>query len=239
MSDFGDRAKLKAEQMAKKASRVRTAEMLKRRMEYAKEGTIYYKAGKYREANERYLKYLQIVEEWKGVKAGTLHPSQFDPKRDAGEMILMAGIFWDMAKLYDRSKAKAKGGVDPMKNYLDLYVLFSKGMPYQSLCAETIRKYLLNDKAVHRGAFKDAYTALGGGRCFIVGAVGEYTDVATLGILRGYRDDELSSHAFGRFLIRVYYSVGPLAAVAVKRVPIFAQKKLAKIFNRMAQKILF
>ncbi len=231
--NFKSNAKRRAQQMSERAQRERQEEMVKRRMILAREGTLLYQGGKYQEAMDRFARYFGIVEDWKGVTSGTLHPSHFDGKKDSAELLLITGIYWDISRLYDRSKRKESEV--QLKKYLDCFVLFSKGMPYQHLCSEMLRKYLTQDKPVHRGPFKDAYAALGGGKCFIASSVNEWADPATLGRLRGLRDQVLLPNRLGRVLVRIYYGLGPIAAGVMRRMPVFTQKILARQIDSLAR----
>lgn len=221
--------------MSERAQRERQEEMVKRRMLLAREGTLLYQAGKFQDAMDRFARYFGIVEDWKGVTSGTLHPSHFDGKKDSAELLLITGIYWDIARLYDRSKRKESEV--QLKKYLDCFVLFSKGMPYQHLCSEMLRKYLTQDKPVHRGPFKEAYAALGGGKCFIASSVNEWADPATLGRLRGFRDESLLPNRAGRTFVRAYYWFGPVLARAVRMTPNFVQKLIARLMDAIARRL--
>jgi hypothetical protein len=218
----------KIKEAKEKAEKDRRIAMFKMRMNIAREGVLYYQKGNYKEAIEHFYRYLAILEEWKKVKPGNLELSQFDLKKDVAELLLLSGIFWDLAKVHDRSAKKDKS---KLKFNLDKFVMFSKGMPYQYMCAELIRKYLMNNKPVNRAMFKDAHIRLGGSKCFIATSVEEYCDEQTLPRLRKFRDQKLMSSKVGRLMVSVYYQVGPWIARGILRLPESSQRSIARTLN--------
>ena len=83
----------------------------------------------------------------------------------ATELVLITGIYWDLARTYDRMRGKENQR--QMKEFLGQFVVFARGASYQALCTETLRKYLAAEKAIHRGDFRAAYKQLGKSTCFI------------------------------------------------------------------------
>ena len=231
MSDLSARARKKIQEQQEKAEKDRQVAMFKQRMDIARMGVLYYQQGKYKEALEHFYRYLGILEQWKKVKSGQLELRHFDQKKDVAELLLLSGIFWDLAKLVDRSAKKDKS---QLRINLDKFVMFAKGMPYQHMCAELVRKYLMNDKPQNRAIFKDAHIQLGGGKCFIATAVEDYCAADTLFWLRKYRDERLLPHRMGRVFVRTYYIIGPYIARLTLRLPLFVQKKLAHVFDKIS-----
>ncbi len=225
------KARKKVKDELEKSNKDRKLKMFQRRMELARQGTVYYKQGKMKDAVNCFYKYLDVLEQWKEAKQGTLEPKHFDHKKDVAELLLLTGIFWDLAKLYDRAGKKEEVR---LKSFLDRYVLFSKGMPYQHVCAELCRKYLVNGNPVHRGMFKDVHVALGGGKCFIATAVEDYCEPETLPILRKFRDEVLLQNLYGKAFVAFYYCVGPWLARGLLRLPEAVQKSTAKVIVRIA-----
>ena len=224
------RKKVKAEM--EKAERERTLNLFQKRMELARVGAVSFKAGKLKESATAYYQYLDILERTKGVKQGGLAPAQFDLKKDIAEMLLVSGVFWDLAKLHDKISKKDTAKLD---NYLRLFILFSKNMPYQYVSAELLRKYMVNGLPIHKANFKDAHLQLGGGRCFIATAVQPLCADETLPSLRDFRDQVLMENVLGRCFVKIYYQVGPLAAAVILRTPIYFRKQIAKFLDRFAQ----
>jgi hypothetical protein len=121
--------------------------------------------------------------------------------------------------------------------YLDRFVMFSKGLPFQHISSELIRKYLVNSLPKNRKEFKDAHIQLGGGQCFIATAVEDYCEPETLPALRKFRDEVLLKNFAGRGFVKVYYKLGPNCARIVLRTPEKFQRALARVFNTISEKL--
>ncbi|OFZ20212.1 MAG: hypothetical protein A2X94_09945 [Bdellovibrionales bacterium GWB1_55_8] len=217
VDDVISRARKKVQRAIEQAERDNRNRLLKRRIELANAGVRAYEAGRIGEAVQNFLGYLKILEEWKGVGQGGLTPTLFDPKKDVYELLLISAVYWDLTKLFDRTKSEERR--KEFLHYMEKYILFSKGMPFEPLCAETLRKYVNLEKPVHRAEFRNAYKVLSGSNCFVATALLDVTDPRTLPSLRTYRDQVLARHAGGRLLIRVYYRFGPLAAQVTDCLP--------------------
>jgi hypothetical protein len=137
---------------------------------------------------------------------------------DVAELLLISGVYWDLAKLFDRTKSPQRQA--DFKHYLEKYILFSKGQPFQHVCLETLRKYIANDKPVHTAEFKHAYKIMGGSSyCFVATSLADVCDERTLGRLRHFRDARLKRHAAGRGFVAWYYRSGPAMAAWADRQP--------------------
>jgi hypothetical protein len=229
------RARRRVKAQMEKYERERLLALFNKRMTLAREGAMKFKDGKYREALMAYYQYLDILERTKEVKPGGLEPRLFDDKKDIAELLLLTGVFWDLAKIQD--KVKGAGNVEKLNFYMDRFVLFSKGMPYQHISAELVRKYLVNGIPRNRKAFKSAHIRLGGNKCFMVTAVEDYCDPSTLPKLRDYRDTVLSRSWAGRGFVRVYYCVGPVLARGLLELPEAVQTRVARGFDGLARRI--
>lgn len=232
--DVVTRAKRKVQRQIEDQERDRKNKLLKRRIEIAVTGVKAQEAGKTMEAMGHYMNYLHLLEDWKGVKSGGLTPTHFDKSKDLYELLLISGMFWDLAKIFDRMKSPDKK--KQFLHYLEKYVQFSKGMPFQPLCKETLRKYVQNDKGIHHLEFKNAYKQLGGSdsNCFIATALMEEVQPQTIPSLRSYRDKYLLKTARGRAFIAIYYRLGPPLAVVIERLPHSIRVQLAKVIDAIA-----
>jgi hypothetical protein len=228
------RARKKVKAQIEKSERDRLMLLFTKRMELARKGTLSFKEGKVVDAVLNYTAYIEVLEKTKGLSKGSLEPKHFDRKKDIAELLLMCGVFWDLAKMYDRPKKK---DLDKLKHYLDRFVLFSKGMPYQNISSEMVRKYLVNSLPKNRNEFKDAHIKLGGGKCFIATAVEDDCAPATLPILRKFRSEVLLPNFGGRMFVKIYYRLGPPCARVVLKMPETFKKVLARRFDGLAQKI--
>jgi hypothetical protein len=147
-------------------------------------------------------------------------------------MLLLAGIFWDLARLYDRTTSEGK--VAKMREFLSRYILFSKNTPYEPICAETLRKYIRDNKCIHRNEFKQVYATINKTRCFISTELAEHLEDETLPSLWRFRDQKLRLSPVGRGFIRTYYSVSPFIIPLLRRSPNFIRKAFAKVLDQIA-----
>lgn len=205
------------------------------RLELARAGISAYQRRKLTEAVNHFLTYIKILEEIKDVPVGGLLPAHFDAKRDLPELLMISGVYWDLVKLYDRTKSKERHR--EFLHYLEKYIAFSRGMPFQHLCAEALRKYLSGDKPVHREDFKNAYKVLSVHQCFIATALNDQLEPESLETLRAFRDQVLSHHTLGKGFIRFYYRVGPSLALATDRLSLRKRKLLARLIDQIAHRV--
>lgn len=201
-------------------------ELLRKRIEIAKEGVALYKAGQVIGAMRRYSQYILILEMWKKCGKGGLGPEHFDNKKDLFETVLISGIFWDFSRLYDKSKRPEQRA--DLRMYLQKYVAFSKGFPYQPLSKEALRRYLNSGRCTHVDDFKWAYKQLGGEKCFIAHALIYELDWQDIRILMDFRDQVLNRSRAGRAFVRVYYGIAPFFAKQIEKLPTAVKKLLAR-----------
>ncbi|MBI2711686.1 MAG: hypothetical protein HYX41_02320 [Bdellovibrio sp.] len=205
------------------------------RLELARAGISAYQRRKLTEAVNHFLTYIKILEEIKDVSPGGLLPSHFDAKQDLPELLMISGVYWDLVKLYDRTKSKERQ--KEFHHYLEKYVAFSKGMPFQHLCAEALRKYLTGDKPVHREEFRYAYKILSVHQCFVATALNDLLKPGSLENLRRYRDESLAHSVWGRAFIRFYYRVGPSLALQTDRLSPKTRRFLARVVDQVADRV--
>ena len=209
------------------ASRVRDAfeqaqedrrrDLFRQRLELAKQGVSKFQSKEMGRSALAFHSYIRVLEELKGVPEGGLNPSHFDVRKDIAEILLLSGIYWDLAKAYDRTRSEEKQR--EFRLYLNQFVSFSKGFPHQNLSAETLRKFLMTNRAIHTEDFKQAYKIMAPSRCFVVTAVLEFTGPDDLVLLRRLRDEVLKKSDWGRALVALYYRQGPRLAAWVGSLP--------------------
>lgn len=230
------RARRNAEMQMEHQEKMHRLAMLRRRIELAQSGVRAFENHKLAEAVKNFHSYLRILEDWKGVPEGKLSPSLFDTKNDVAELLLISGVYWDLTKLYDRTRSNERQR--DFMHYLEKYIAFSKGMPFQHVCVETLRKYISNDKPIHKAEFKNAYKMLGGGgTCFVASSLMDVCDVDTLPRLRVFRDERLAGSAGGRAFIRWYYRNGPRMAAVCDRAPAGLRSVLARGLDWVARRV--
>lgn len=211
-------------------------ELMKRRIELARQGFRYYQQHQISDAVKAFHTYLRIVEDWKGVPEGGLHPKLFDRQKEAAELLLISGVYWDLTKLYDRTKSKTKN--KEFLHYIEKYVIFSRGMPHQAISTETLRKYVVTDRPKHKEEFKSAYKVLSDGKsCFVATSLADVCDAETLPRLRRFRDEVLEPRPAGRRFIDWYYKSGPSIADAVTRLPQPVRKAMGWSLDQVARAV--
>lgn len=209
-------------------------ELLRKRVDIAKEGLRLMQTGHVVEAIKHYQQYILILEFWKKCGRDGLTIDHFDRSKDLYEIVLLSGIYWDMAKLYDR--AKREDQKEELNLCLSKYVTFSKGMPFQPLSGEALRRYLGSGRCRHRVEFKRTYAALTGERCFIATSLLDVTDPLTIIRLRNFRDGQLRHRRAGRVFIILYYRYSRLAVPVLDRAPHIVRKFLGLILDKIALK---
>jgi hypothetical protein len=210
-------------------------ELLRKRVEIAKEGANAYAKNRYIDALKKYQQYLLILEMWKKCGKDGLAPDHFDVKKDIYEMILICGIYWDMAKFFDRAKRADQR--QELNLCLQKFVQFSKGFKYQPLSSEALRRYMGSGHCKHRDDFRKAYVTLTGERCFIATALIDVTEFETLDRLRTFREEKLIRTRLGRTLIRLYYSLSPTLAALLSLLPDRVRKITGRALNRLAKRL--
>lgn len=220
------------EQIAGAWERYRT-DLYEKRLDFARRGFKLYRDHHVLEAVQAYHTYIKILEEWKQVPEGGLRPDHFNLEKDKSELLLLTGIYWDLVKVYDRSKGPQ--ATKDFKRYLEQYIIFSRGTQHGGLALETIRKYMISNKPRHKVEFKNAFKRLGGTDCFVVTSLLDHIEPTTLDVMRNYRDETLSQYWMGRVFIRVYYRIGPTVAWCLDQMPNRFRAGVARMIDYMAK----
>ncbi len=190
----------------------RQRESWRKRIAIARKGMAQYEDAKFGEALHTFREYLAILEHHHSVPAGGLRPSIFDAKKEAGELLLISGIYWDLAKIYDRIKGKQLD----LRLSLNKFYEFSAGRPHVILASEAMRRYIASDKCTNKEDFKNTHRLLRNTltKCFIASAVfGPLSP--EVAVLQQFRDQRLLPWAPGRAFIAFYYRISPPVARAL------------------------
>ncbi|MBU6376077.1 MAG: hypothetical protein KGQ59_08785 [Bdellovibrionales bacterium] len=207
----------------------RQREALVQRLDIAKSGIKALAKESYGEATQSFVTYLALLERAKKVERGRLHPGLFDSKKEMVELVLLTGIYWDLARTYDRMKGKQHAQM--RQQYLNQFVVFAKDAPFKPLCAETLRKFLAAEKPLHRSEFKAAYKRIGGTTCFIASALLDVSNVETLPRLRRFRDTVLIRSSSGRRFILFYERNSPAIARKLENGPLILRFIVATLID--------
>lgn len=207
----------------------------KKRMMLARKGMEHYDNAKWAEALKVFRDYIGILETHYSLPPGGLHPSIFVTEKEKGEILLIAGIYWDMAKIYDRMK----GRQTDMRLALNKFLIFSIDRPHLIVASEAMRRYIGSGKCVHVEDFQNTHRLLRSklAKCFIASAI-YGPDSPEVEILRHFRDAKLSKNPVGRAFIDAYYKFSPPVAEAMAKAPLaasFARVILNRIVKRLNQ----
>lgn len=221
------------EQAIEAKEKERKRKLQEQRLTIAKEGMMLYRNKKHAEAVKQFLVYLRVLEELKQVPPGRLHPGLFDTKTEMPELVLVTAVYWDLVKLYDRTRSTQKQG--EFHHYLEQYVIFSKNMSYEGVSAESIRKYIATNKPLHKSSFASAYKRLAPkGFCYVATALADVSDADTLPTLRRFRDEILLENRAGIRFVDYYYRYSPKLASMTDRMPAWLRRKLGFLLSRFA-----
>jgi hypothetical protein len=230
--DHISKARSQIQQRIEQAERIKKQELQRRRIEIAGKGVAAYAKKNPVDAALAFKSYLAILEDLKGAPEGGLTLTHFDKKKDLAELVLIAGVLWDLIKIYDRTTGPES--YRELQAYLSKYIAFSRGMPYQTMCAETMRKYIRDKRASHMKEFTDAYKMIKNNRCFIVTELEPDTQFETLPRLRSFRDDVLKKSPLGRRFVVWYYRQGPMIAQAIAQWPRWTRVLAARTIDFFA-----
>ncbi len=206
-----------------------------KRMEVAKKAVKLYETKKLPEALQLFREYVAILEYRHNVPAGGLRSDLFDARKETAELILCSGVYWDMAKIYD----KMKGQTENLRACLNKYVEFSIDRPHLVLASEAVRKHITTGNPINKEEFKNAHAVLRKhlAKCFIASAIfGPLSNEVT--IFRNFRDTVLMSFLVGRLFVNCYYKLSPTLAMLLLRFSILSfpfkiiLRKLAQLLNK-------
>ena len=202
------------------------------RLEVLRKGSELYGQKNAAKAAEEFRRYLAGLEMWKKVPDGKLTPKLFNPIDERSELLLVCGIYWDLAKLFDQLKSEKRRF--EFLHYMQKYIEFSKGMPYEAVAAENVRKYLRSNDVNNPAEFKNAYKQLGGGSCVVATSLSDQVAAGTTRELRFFRENTLIHSRPGRWFIQWYSENGLGIALWMDRRSRFFRKISARFLDAIA-----
>lgn len=190
-----------------------------KRVVIAREGRVAYERNDPVKAVLNYKKILSLTARRHNVEIEDLHPKLFDAESRISECLLLSALCFDLAKIIERLEGDSARR--DVVLYLKLFVIFSKGMPFEVIALSTIRKYVeFSHGLKHRSEFEAAYNAMKKGRCFVATAVFGDEEAPEVLSLREFRDTVLRRYVAGRCFTALYTSVlGPFGAELIERFP--------------------
>lgn len=217
------------------ADEERKRRLMASRFQVARSGIKAYETGDYKQAVQDFQTYIHIIEEAKSVEVGGLLPQHFDREREQPEVLMLCGVLWDLIKIYDRMSSAEKKA--DFLAYLNKYVLLSRGMNFEHISSESIRKYVSTGHGKNTNALNEAYASLVNSRCFIVTSLLDLTSLETLEALRTFRDQELRPLKGGQVLIQYYERTAPGLARILNQSPHCVRVTIALALGGMARVI--
>ena len=230
--DALEHARAKIRERITMAEEAKKITMQRQRIELVGRGVVAYSEKDLVHAANSFKGYIKILEDLKGVPAGGLAPSHFHAKDDLAEMMLISGVYWDLVKLYDRTRSPERYA--EFKGFLSKYIQFSKGMSYQTMASETMRKYIQANRPLHKKEFKEAYKVIQVSNCFVATELVDCTHVDTIPALRDFRDRVLMKSRAGRGFVHWYYRNGPMIAAFFERAPTSVRFFTGKVIDLFA-----
>ncbi len=178
------------------------------RITIARQGREAFLAKDYVGAQRKYNEYLGILSELNDIDdIFKLSPSMFDNKREVTEMLLVSHVYWEIARINEKSPQLEK----VFYKALAQFVKFTVNQPYQVLNAEMLRKYIKKNKRVTTkySVLNDAYQQIfvQSKKCFIATHCLGARSVET-NTLREFKNLLIKS-SIGMGFVRWYYLTSP------------------------------
>lgn len=178
------------------------------RITIARQGREAFLQKDYISAQKKYYEYLGILTELNEVDdLFKLSPSMFDNKREVTEMLLVSHVYWEVARINERSPQLEK----IYSKALSQFVKFTVNQPYQVLNAEMLRKYIKKNKRVTpkyetlNSAYQQIFVQ--SKKCYIATHCLGTSAPATL-ILRQFKKSLILMPG-GTEFVRLYYKYSP------------------------------
>jgi hypothetical protein len=159
---------------------------------------------------EKYLKVLEVIFE---VPPGGLTPAQFKESARTQELTVVAGVYWDLLRIYDTSP-KYGDRMQAAAVKLSLFLRYTPVFPDIIRKAESFAKTAKNPNVV-KAFLKGAADSKDG--CFIASAAFSSGFAPEVVTLRIWRDSVLLETSYGRAFVRLYYRLSPPIAYLLNR----------------------
>lgn len=210
------------------------------RITIARNGHSLFQSGDYLNAIKKYNEYLNILAELNDRDVFNITPELFVGKTQVTELLLISHVYWDMAKIYEKSDKLQ----DSFYKCIDQFVIFTVNQPYQVLNAEMLRKYLKSNKdSKYHDALKRAHQKIyiESKKCYIATfCFGD--DHSITNDLRLFKN-KLAQYPLGISLIKFYYQISEFIISSSYKVPQLKYlsnviKPILIIFNSLQKKLL-
>jgi hypothetical protein len=203
-------------------------QLFQKRIQHAKAGKNHFKKREFKKALQEYHSYLDILGRSLETEKTQIKPDQIQLP---GEQLLLASIFWDMSRMYDRDPR----GDEQLKIYIGSFERFSLGFPWQRAYKKNIAYYLNWGAPKHKEIFREVGKKYGAraDKCVIASVV-FHPRAAETESLRAFRDKHLENNAPGRAMVDFYYGFGP-KLIPILRKSSFLQKSIRFLLRLFIQ----
>jgi len=170
---------------------------------------------RYSDAAVQYEKYMKVLEVVFDCTAGELSPEHFKDSARTQELTVVAGVYWDLMRIYDTSE-KYGDRMQAAAKKLAQFLRYTPVFPDIMRKAEAFAKTAKNP-AVVRSFLKVASESKG--RCFIATAAFGSAEAPEVIALRWWRDRVLLPTLWGSLAVQIYYRISPLVSATLDRCP--------------------
>ncbi len=198
-----------------KAKEQRKLMLWKSRVGLIKNARVHMNNKAFSDAAVQYEKYIKVLEVVFDVKPGGLTPEQFKESARTQELTVVAGVYWDLLRIYDTSENYGER-MRVAANKLGLFLRYTPVFPDITRKAEAFVKTAKNP-AVVRTFLKAANESKG--RCFIATAAFSSYAAPEVVMLQEWRDRVLLQSKAGRAFVQFYYAFSPPVARVIDSMP--------------------
>ena len=168
------------------------------------------------EAAVQYEKYIKVLELVFECDPGSLTPEHFKDHARTQELTVVAGVYWDLMRIYDTSE-KYGDRMQQASKKLAQFLRFTPVFPDIIRKAESFAKSAKNP-AIIKSFLKTATEEKG--KCFIATSAFGSAQVQEVIDFRNFRDEVLLTTWAGRIFVSVYYVISPPIARVLDKSPL-------------------
>jgi hypothetical protein len=202
------------------------------RIALVKQGNTLMQNKLYNEAAVSYEKYLRLLEMVFDCKAGQLTPEAFKESAKTSELTIIAGVYWDLMRIYDSSPQFAdrqKHAAAQLAKFIIYTTVYPDIMKKAEVYQRTARNPDLIKLFINQAKKKRT-------RCFIATSAFETPNAIEIHYLRSFRDNKLKHSYWGRKFVYIYYKVSPSLADTLdnnKWLKPYVRKALRTLINHL------
>ncbi len=195
-------AVLRAEEEAKAQARYM---LWRNRVQLVRQAKTLMQSKLFSDAAVAYEKYLRILEVIYEKESGGLFPDLFTTEVRRGEITVIAGVYWDLLRIYDTNERYSSRQARAAEKLADF-------APFTPVFQNLIRKAESQmSSARNPDAYRHFIKLANSKRekCFIASAAFDYVRTPEVQTLCSFRDNVLTNYSTGRIFIKVYYRISP------------------------------